>query len=62
MVMNIIGKNTHLLYQGNVDDVVKKAFGKEIENNEVYLPNVISRKNQIVPPVLMALKELWNNR
>lgn len=58
MVTNIVEESTHLLFQGNADDIVRKAFDKKIENHEVYLPNVMSRKNQVAPPVLAALKEL----
>jgi len=47
-----------LLFHGNTADIVRKAFGKITENHEVYLPNVMSRKNQIAPPVLAALKEI----
>ena len=58
MVTNILEESTHLLFQGNADDIVRKAFGKKTENHEVYLQNVMSRKNQVAPPVLAALKEL----
>lgn len=58
MVTNIFEESTHLLFQGNADDIVRQAFGKNAENHEIYLPNVMSRKNQVVPPVLAALKEL----
>ena len=57
-VTNIFEESTHLLFHGNTADIVRKAFGKITENHEVYLPNVMSRKNQIAPPVLAALKEI----
>ena len=58
MVTNIMEESTHLLFQGNADDIVWKAFGKKTEHHEVFLPNVMSRKNQVAPPILAALKEL----
>ena len=39
-----------------MDDVVTKAFAKDVVDKEVYLPGVMSRKKQIVPPILTALK------
>ena len=62
MVTNIVEASTDLLYQGNVDNIIKIAFGKMIDNHEVYLPNVMSRKKQIIPPILAAEKELQNQR
>jgi len=58
MITSIIDESTNLLFAGNMDDVVNKAFCKEAISKEVYLPNVMSRKKQIVPPILAALKEL----
>jgi manganese-dependent inorganic pyrophosphatase len=58
MITSIIDESTNLLFAGNMDDVVNKAFSKEVISKEVYLPNVMSRKKQIVPPILAALKEL----
>jgi manganese-dependent inorganic pyrophosphatase len=31
--------------------VVEKAFGQTIQDNAVYLPGVMSRKKQVVPPI-----------
>ena len=36
-------------------DMIGKTFGKEIKDNEMYLPGVLSRKKQIVPPLEKAL-------
>lgn len=58
MITSIIDESTNLLFAGNMDDVVGKAFDKEVVAKEVYLPNVMSRKKQIVPPILAAIKEL----
>jgi len=35
---------------------LEKAFGKKVENNTLYLPGVMSRKKQIVPPLIEAFK------
>lgn len=56
MITNILDESTTLLFSGDVDAVVTNAFGKEIKNNSVFLPNTMSRKKQIVPPILGAMK------
>ena len=56
MITSIIDESTNLIFAGNMDDVVTKAFAKDVVDKEVYLPGVMSRKKQIVPPILTALK------
>lgn len=56
MITSIIDESTNLIFVGNMEDTVSAAFGKDILDKEVYLPNVMSRKKQIVPPILDALK------
>ncbi len=57
MVTNILKEETKLWFSGD-ELVIKKAFNKEPKDNEVYLPGVMSRKKQVVPPIQEALKEL----
>ena len=56
MVTDILKESTNLLYAGDVDAIIKSAFAKDPAANEVFLPNVLSRKKQIVPPILGAMK------
>ena len=56
MITNILDESTTLLFSGDVEAVVTKAFEKEIKDNGVFLPNTMSRKKQIVPPILGAMK------
>ncbi|MCI1248411.1 MAG: manganese-dependent inorganic pyrophosphatase [Megasphaera sp.] len=56
MITSIIDESTNLIFAGNMDDIVSSAFGKDVLDKEVYLPKVMSRKKQIVPPILDALK------
>lgn len=55
MVTNILEEATTLLFAGDVEGVVKAAFQKDVDNNGVYLPNTMSRKKQIAPPILKAM-------
>ena len=41
---------------GNEIVSAAKAFEKEVKDNGVFLPNTMSRKKQIVPPILGAMK------
>jgi len=56
MITNILDESTTLLFSGDVEAVVTKAFEKEVKDNGVFLPNTMSRKKQIVPPILGAMK------
>lgn len=56
MITSIADESTYLLFAGNIDDAVSKAFGKNVLDKAVYLPHVMSRKKQILPPILAALK------
>lgn len=56
MITNILDESTNLIYAGDADTVVANAFGKAPQDNEVFLEKTMSRKKQIVPPVLGAMK------
>jgi len=56
MITNILDESTTLIYSGDVESVVVNAFGKDVKDNAVFLPNTMSRKKQIVPPILGAMK------
>jgi len=54
MVTNIIEEATKLWFVGD-EELIKKAFKKPIKDHEVYLPKVMSRKAQVVPPIQEAI-------
>ncbi len=56
MITNILEESTNLLYSGEADAIVEGAFSKKPEGQEVFLPKTMSRKKQIVPPILGAMK------
>lgn len=56
MITSIIDEATNFIFAGNMDAVVSKAFSKDVLDKEVYLPKVMSRKKQIIPPLLDAMK------
>lgn len=56
MITSILAESTDLLYSGDADAIVTEAFGTTPVDNAVFLPNTMSRKKQIVPPIIGAMK------
>ena len=58
MLTEIIEEKTELLYVGRgAKDLVHTAFRKECGEHSVVLPGVVSRKKQMVTPLLSAMEE-----
>lgn len=51
MVTDILKGDSLLLVWGEID-YLEKAFGKKVENNSIYLKGVMSRKKEILPPLM----------
>lgn len=51
MITDIIKRGSEVLAFGETD-YLEKAFGKKIKNNSLYLAGVISRKKEIIPPLM----------
>jgi len=51
IITDIIKQNSQLLAAGKIE-YLEKAFGKRVEENVLSLPGVMSRKKQIVPPLM----------
>ncbi|WP_018249232.1 manganese-dependent inorganic pyrophosphatase [Orenia marismortui] len=49
MVTDIIEEGSLLLYNPEAKDIIAEAFDVEVEETEVYLDGVLSRKKQIIP-------------
>ncbi|MFA6851122.1 MAG: putative manganese-dependent inorganic diphosphatase [Selenomonadaceae bacterium] len=56
MVTDIINEGTHLLYAGSPKTLISEAFKMPASGNSIYLPGVMSRKKQIIPPLSEAAK------
>ena len=52
---DIINSNSKIISLGNDAPVVEKAFGIPVDNHTAMLENVVSRKKQMLPPILNAL-------
>ena len=54
VITDVMNSNSQAIALGNRTDLVEKAFGTTLENNSTFLPGVVSRKKQIVPPLEKA--------
>jgi len=46
---DIIQEGSQLLVVSDDDSLIESAFGIKLENSQVWLPKVLSRKKQVVP-------------
>ena len=60
MVTDIIEEGTYLLFTGSPRTLIGEAFQKDASGTHVYLPGVMSRKKQIIPPLSEAVKKIKN--
>ncbi len=58
MVTDILQESTELLYVGSPKTLIGQAFMKDASGDSIYLPGVMSRKKQIIPPLTEAVKLL----
>ena len=59
MLTNIIEESTELLFVGkNAKDIVSNAFSAECSDESVILKGVVSRKKQIIAPVVSAIEAM----
>ena len=57
MLTNIIEESTELLYYGSgAKELIARAFEKEVPEESCRLEGVVSRKKQLIPAFMMALK------
>jgi len=54
VITDVMNSNSQAIALGNRADLVEKAFDVTLENNSAYLPGVVSRKKQIIPPLEKA--------
>lgn len=58
MVTDILEEATYLVYSGSPKTLIGEAFKKDASGTHVYLPGVMSRKKQIIPPLSEAVKRI----
>ncbi|MBA8760446.1 manganese-dependent inorganic pyrophosphatase [Staphylococcus schleiferi subsp. coagulans] len=55
VITDILNSNSKIIVVGAEKDKVGEAFNTVLDNNTAFLPGVVSRKKQIVPPITEAL-------
>ena len=58
IVTDIINEGSYLLFSGEPKNLIGEAFKQDASKSVMYLPGVMSRKKQIVPPLSEAVKRL----
>ncbi|MPN28777.1 Cobalt-dependent inorganic pyrophosphatase [bioreactor metagenome] len=51
MITDLLEENTDLWIAGDSPEEIAKAFNEPLNQNRVFLPGVLSRKKQVVPPL-----------
>ena len=57
MLTDITQEGTWLLYAGDSSELIANTFQVSPKSGFVYLPGILSRKKQVVPPLLNTLKQ-----
>ena len=52
MLTNIIDEGSEMLWASDYKEVLETAFSINIDGGNFYLPKVVSRKNQVIPPIM----------
>jgi len=55
MLTDIINEGSEILFSTNNKEILIRAFNVNVTDNHFYLPYVISRKKQVVPPIIKAI-------
>jgi len=57
LLTDIINVGSHIFSVGKVkNDYVNRAFNIQLIDHTAYLPNIISRKKQVVPALTQAIE------
>ncbi len=51
IVTDIYKEGSEIIAVGKQKDVINKAFNVQMENDSVYIPGILSRKKQVIPPI-----------
>jgi manganese-dependent inorganic pyrophosphatase len=58
LLTDIINEGSQLLVAGKMPEIAERAFNVTLVDNTAYLPGVLSRKKQVIPPVTNAIANL----
>ena len=55
LLTEILNEGSEILVTGNKPEIVEKAFNVTLKDKGAFLPGVLSRKKQVVPPITNAI-------
>jgi manganese-dependent inorganic pyrophosphatase len=58
MLTDILNGGSELIALGNDKEIVSRAFNVKLTGNSVYLPGILSRKKQVIPPITAAITSM----
>ena len=58
MLTDILNGGSVLIAAGEHKDIISKAFNITLTDNGVYVPGLVSRKKQVIPPITAALNKI----
>ena len=58
MLTDVLNEGSEFLYVGSHVEVLSRAFGIPIAGESFFLPHVVSRKKQVIPQLISALRSL----
>jgi manganese-dependent inorganic pyrophosphatase len=58
MLTDILKGGSELLVAGKDKELVMRAFNVKLNGPSVYLPEILSRKKQVIPPLTAAITSL----
>ena len=58
MLTDILNGGSVLIASGEHRDIISKSFNVTLDDTGVYIPGLVSRKKQVIPPITVALSKL----
>lgn len=58
MLTDILNGGSVLIVAGEHKEIISKAFNVTLTNNSVYIPGIVSRKKQVIPPITAAINKI----
>ncbi|MCB2291941.1 putative manganese-dependent inorganic diphosphatase [Clostridium algoriphilum] len=58
MLTDILNGGSVLIAAGEHKEIISKAFNVTLTNSGVYVPGLVSRKKQVIPPITVAMNKI----
>ena len=57
-ITDIIRKGSYVIYNTNSEELIKNAFNLNSIKEGIFIPNILSRKKQIIPPIMEIMETM----